>query len=1017
MAERAKKRGWRIFRFCFRSVRVFLLVVILFAVVLLAWVNTIGLPDFLKRPLLTELHARGLDLKFTRLRWRWNRGLVADNVLIGPTRQETNRPRFSIEQLAIEINHHELVRMRLHVDAVTLHGGKLVWPINDPSRTNAALAITNIQTRVRFLPGDQWTLDDFTGDFAGAEMRLSGTVTNANALRDWKVFHSHKPAKPGRLNERLRQFADVMDRIQFSEPPHLHVSVNGDARDPRSFSALINLDAKGAMTPWGTLTNGAFQARMLPSGGSNNLPTVLCELRTSEARFVLHPDTVRTITGDTRDFRMKLEAVGDEASTNVLHAQLDISATQFQTPWVRGTNAHFTARWAHAFTNAIPMEGVCELSLADARTRWGAAGRVQVNGTLTPSPAGQARLADASWAWWASLEPYWLDWHCRVQNVQAHDFKSSEVICGGRWRAPVLTVTNLHTEMYQGRFDADAILNVVTRNARFACVSDFDVLKAQPLLPPVASNWIAHQEFAWEKPPLVRGSGSVTLPAWTNAHPDLRELKSSLQISGDFKAGAASYRGIPMTSAQGHLYFSNETWTLPDIVCNRPEGTVELAHVSDERTHKYYFRFRSTVDVRAARHLLTPPAQRGLDYVQFSHPPVINGEVWGEWHHHDRVGFKGQIVLTNFVVRGESVTHFQSFLNYTNLFLELKDARLERTNEYLSASSMLIDFQQRRAYLTNGFSSMEPMVLLRAIGPKVAHDMEPYHFLKPPVIKANGVIPLTSDTHVADLHFTVDGGPFEWWKFHLPHISGNVDWVGELLTLSQIQGTFYEGKITGTAGFDFTRVFGTDYHFDTIITGSNLRALMMDLVPGTNRLEGTLNGHLSITQANTEDPRSWFGKGAVDLHDGLIWDIPIFGILTPVLDAISPGLGKTRASAATGTFVITNSVIRSDDLEIRSPTIRLFYRGTIDSNHNVNAVVDAEVGRDTPLFGTLFGAISTPFGKLFETRVTGNLSHPKREAVVPFVRWLNPFHWLQTLKDILPGSESGNSNGTAPPKK
>jgi len=52
---------------------------------------------------------------------------------------------------------------------------------------------------------------------------------------------------------------------------------------------------------------------------------------------------------------------------------------------------------------------------------------------------------------------------------------------------------------------------------------------------------------------------------------------------------------------------------------------------------------------------------------------------------------------------------------------------------------------------------------------------------------------------------------------------------------------------------------------------------------------------------------------------GLIWDIPIFGIFTPVLNCISPALAPVRASAATGSFVITNGVIRSDDLEIRSP--------------------------------------------------------------------------------------------------
>ena len=54
------------------------------------------------------------------------------------------------------------------------------------------------------------------------------------------------------------------------------------------------------------------------------------------------------------------------------------------------------------------------------------------------------------------------------------------------------------------------------------------------------------------------------------------------------------------------------------------------------------------------------------------------------------------------------------------------------------------------------------------------------------------------------------------------------------------------------------------------------------------------------------------------LRDGLIWDIPIFGIFSDVLNGMVPGLGSSRASAGTCTFIITNGIIRSDDLDIRS---------------------------------------------------------------------------------------------------
>ncbi len=72
-------------------------------------------------------------------------------------------------------------------------------------------------------------------------------------------------------------------------------------------------------------------------------------------------------------------------------------------------------------------------------------------------------------------------------------------------------MTNLHTEMYQGQLTGEATLNVATRVARFAALSDFDVQKAIPLIPKVGRDWFERQQFTWEKPPRLRGSGTVTL--------------------------------------------------------------------------------------------------------------------------------------------------------------------------------------------------------------------------------------------------------------------------------------------------------------------------------------------------------------------------------------------------------------------------------------------------------------------------------------------------------------------------
>jgi hypothetical protein len=297
------------------------------------------------------------------------------------------------------------------------------------------------------------------------------------------------------------------------------------------------------------------------------------------------------------------------------------------------------------------------------------------------------------------------------------------------------------------------------------------------------------------------------------------------------------------------------------------------------------------------------------------------------------------------------------------------------------------------------------MVVARAIGPKTAHSLEPYQFTQPPTVRVNGIAPMYG-TKNADLRFDVDGGPFRWWRFTVPHISGQVHWTGDRLTLTNVNTAFYEGQMGGGATFDFRPEKSADFRFNLSLTKANLQLLTRDVSTRTNNLEGLLSGRLTVDQANSADWQSWQGHGDVNLRDGLLWEIPVFGVLSPVLDGIVPGLGKTRFSEGSANFVITNSVIHSPDLEIRAPMLRMQYRGTVDFRGGVDARVEAELLRDTWFVGPLVRLALWPVSKLFEYKVTGDLHAPKSEPVyVPKLLFL-PLHPFRALKSLFPEDSS-----------
>jgi hypothetical protein len=298
------------------------LVIILILVAAFAYLNQVGLPGFVKKPLLENLRARGLDVQFSRLRCRWYRGLVADNVRFERA-DEALSPQFTLQEVQVRLNHHALSRLHIQIDGLVLRQGRLVWPIPETNQAPRQLAIDNIQTELRFLPNDEWALDNFTSTFAGADIRLSGMITNASAIRDWQFFQAQQPAPAGVWQDRLRRLADTLQGIHFSTPPDLAVDVRGDARDLLSFTVRVRASAPSADTPWGTLTRGRATLGIYPPSAN----------KFSSAELSVEADEAQTRWARTKNVRLTAHLVSIEGRINLANGDLALRAAQVQTKW------------------------------------------------------------------------------------------------------------------------------------------------------------------------------------------------------------------------------------------------------------------------------------------------------------------------------------------------------------------------------------------------------------------------------------------------------------------------------------------------------------------------------------------------------------------------------------------------------------------------------------------------------------------------------------------------------------
>jgi hypothetical protein len=822
----------------------------------------------------------------------------------------------------------------------------------------------------------------------------------------------------------------------------LTVRLYGDGRDPQSFDVRLTLSAPGAQTPWGAFHRGHLDVRLFPAT-SNEFARAELSLEAAEATWtnaqparwatttnvqvvatfasaqgetnwanaglVIRAGQAATRWGNAANLQLTLDAAPVPDRTNLVEASANLSASQIQTPWASATNARFTGQWRHSLTNPIPLSGQGRVDCEQVQTEWGAAGQLQFTANLADPATNPPAPADPSWGWWTNLQPYVLAWEAGLTDVKSHRLAADRIVSRGQWRAPDLVLTNLHADLYQGRFDAQASLNVATRALRASLESAVDPHRLSPLLFTEEPPWLA--ACSWVQPPEARAEASLVLPAWTNpaALKNWRaEAQPSLVLLGELTiARDAAYNGVAFSAAHSHLIYSNQVWRLPDPVVTRPEGSLAATYEASDVTSNYYWHISSTINPAALRPLFGTNQQPAFDFCTFTQPPILDAEVWGHGQDPAQLGVRGRVALTNFTFRGETVSALQTAFQFTNRVLQFTEPRLQRGTQQLNAASVAVDFNAEKIFLTNGSSTAEPLFVARAIGPHIVRIIEPYRFTRPPVVRGQGVLPIHGE-EVADFHFDIlDGGEFRWWKFTLQQVTARVHWQDHQVRLSDVRTELYHGQAAGSASFDFAPVgrSGTDYRFTLTTTNTSLQPLVADVFPGTNHLDGLLSGTLRVTNANTADDHSVQGSGNVNLRDGLIWNFPVFGVFSPVLNAIHPGMGNNRASAAAGNFTISNSVIYSDDLDIRTTGMRLQYRGTVDLEGHVNARAEASLLRDAWLIGPAISMMLSPVTKLFENQVTGTLSDPKtgpvfipKAVLLPFQLSLHPF---RTLKELM----------------
>ena len=657
---------------------------------------------------------------------------------------------------------------------------------------------------------------------------------------------------------------------------------------------------------------------------------------------------------------------------------------------------------------------------AGVNTPWLAAQDFRADVNFT-APANAPTNAAAAWGFWTNLQPFRLAWSVRLGKLCSETLNTTDLNCVGEWAAPTLAVTRLTAQLGGGGLTASAALDVPTRELTFTNESRFDWHALAKLLPEKIRQPLA--KVTWSAPPLLRGNGSLRLPPWTNSVNDWPgAIASSVWAQGQVAFTNVAAGRAKLDSVRAHFAYADQLWDVPDFTVTQGRTWFRVSGEESEATKNFHCLLTGQLDAATVEGLLpTTNAVRGFQLLTFHEPLVLALDVAGNLRTLENLCATGTIALTNFAIRGQTMDSVAAKIYYTNLAANIYAPELWRGNgtQWMKADELFLDLRRMAIWITNAEALADPLPVARAIGPKTGRVMEAFHFLTLPRARVHGSTPIINilnaqDAELADLTFDFEQGvPFRWAKIQTTNLTGTIRWLKQSLILTNMAAALYEGHGSGFGDIDFRPVgHDCDFDFSFALTNVNLHLLAADLSTNKNNLEGQLSGDVLVTNASSADWHSWNGGGRANLHHGVLWDVPIFALLSPVLNAVTPGLGNSRAQEATARFLITNGVITTDSLLIRADSMRLQYIGTVDLQQKVDARVTAQLLRNTPMVGPVISEVLWPFSKIFECRVTGQLSDPVVAPIYIPKLLLVPLHPVRSLEELFTPAPAADSPAT-----
>jgi len=559
----------------------------------------------------------------------------------------------------------------------------------------------------------------------------------------------------------------------------------------------------------------------------------------------------------------------------------------------------------------------------------------------------------------ADIENARVEATLRGDRLQRGNYEIRNFSALAEWNHQHLDVTHCEWGDGMGGFAGRAEWDRQSNSATFQVRSSLDLktfLDALGLGGPLA-------DLAFHSPPLVEISGLV------NFGPN--HFRPA--IIGHATFGRFTYKTVPFSELTADFSWDGERTLLQDLRLQHQTG--QLRADLFDASNDFRLNVESTIAPSAMRALASPELNEFLREWEWQRSPTIRLAIRGDNHNPENWRGEGTIALGRTRFRGAWMNSGSAKIHFADGAITCEDFRVVR-DEGTGTGNFTYDFKKHEVRVSKIKSSLQPAQVIFWIDPKIWKTVVPYRFRHPPTVTANGLYQFRGgkNTH---LEVTVDGANGMDYSFlgkTLPfdRVSGRLLFTNDRLQIIDLRGGLLSGTLRGNADISLAQN-DQRYRADISISGINFPQLT-DLYYNYKTARGQLGGTYDFTGLGS-DPRTMHGRGKLEVTDGDVFAIPIFGPLSGILNHIVPGSGYSIARKASASFKITEGIIHTGDFEASGMLFSMLGNGDV---HFLDDKLDFNLRLN--MKGP--GVVLTPVYKLFEYTGEGSLKkpdwHPKR---------------------------------------